>query len=298
MLLNLREYHRPAASGKGLDQALDLLARPGIHTVPLAGGDALVGSGDPAVEAVVDLQGLGLDTMTLAGQPPAFRIGALVTRGALGNAAPAQDFYDGIIASSARSWGGSVQRNRATVGGAVIAAGANDPLVAVLLACGAVAVYYDRSGAHELSLADFLPRRADLLNKPEAPALLIEILVPLPTGRCGGGLATVGRTPADAPIVLAAATLIIDVDSSEPRCIGARLALGGVAGSPLRLMPVEEALVGQALHPALMAAAGEHAAAIVDPQGDFRGSAAYRRAMAGILSERALRQAWANCREG
>ena len=80
MLLNLREYHRPADEGTtgGLARALEILSRSGISTVPLAGGDILVGSGDEAVEAVVDLQGLGLDTVTIgAGE---LRIGAMVTR--------------------------------------------------------------------------------------------------------------------------------------------------------------------------------------------------------------------------
>ena len=68
MLLNLREYHRPAEAGEqdGLAHALDLLARPQVHTVPLAGGDCLNGSGDPTIEAVVDLQALGLTEISLA----------------------------------------------------------------------------------------------------------------------------------------------------------------------------------------------------------------------------------------
>jgi CO/xanthine dehydrogenase FAD-binding subunit len=42
----------------------------------------------------------------------------------------------------------------------------------------------------------------------------------------------------------------------------------------------------------LLAQAAARAAELVNPTGDFRGSAEYRKAMAGVLSERALRQAW------
>ena len=86
MLLNLREYHRPAADGGhgGLTRALELLARPAIRTVALAGGDMLIGSGDQTIEAVVDLQGLedlyGLDTDPNAG---ALQAGAMMTRAEL-----------------------------------------------------------------------------------------------------------------------------------------------------------------------------------------------------------------------
>jgi hypothetical protein len=80
MLLNVREYHRISPQEPqrvALDQALALLARHDIHTVLLAGGDSLVGSADPAVEAVVDLQGLGLEAIRL--EEDGLHIGAMAT---------------------------------------------------------------------------------------------------------------------------------------------------------------------------------------------------------------------------
>jgi CO/xanthine dehydrogenase FAD-binding subunit len=56
MLYNLKEVHHPVK----LEEALSLLQRADVRTLPLAGGTALVGSDDPDVEAVVDLAGLGL----------------------------------------------------------------------------------------------------------------------------------------------------------------------------------------------------------------------------------------------
>jgi CO/xanthine dehydrogenase FAD-binding subunit len=55
---------------------------------------------------------------------------------------------------------------------------------------------------------------------------------------------------------------------------------------------VEELLVDQPLTSELIAAAAARAAEMVQPAGDFRGSAEYRKAMTGVLAERALRQAW------
>jgi len=287
MLLNLREYHRPSTDSmqRGLDRALSLLSRPGVRTVPLAGGDTLVGSADPTVDAVVDLQGLGLDIISFEPRAARLHIGAMVTRTALAEAEPAHTLYSGVIAEGARRWSGNVQRNRATVGGAVATAAANDPLVAALLACDAVLVLYGQSGTQEMSLADFLPRRVYALA---APALITGLIVAQPANRSGTALATVARTPADAPIVLAVASLTMD----DGRCADVRLALGGVAKTPLRLPEVEAMLTGQTLTPALSAAASRRAAALVHPTGDFQGSAEYRRAMAEILTGRALREAW------
>ena len=96
------------------------------------------------------------------------------------------------------------------------------------------------------------------------------------------------RTPSDAPIVVAAAMFALD----HGRCAAARVALGGVAQMPILLPEIEAALVGQIPSPDLFAEAGSRAASLVHPIGDFRGSAEYRRAMAGVLTERALHQAW------
>jgi carbon-monoxide dehydrogenase medium subunit len=296
MLLNLREYHRPAAEGnrQGLERALELLARPGIRTLPLAGGDTLLASADPTVEAVVDLQGLGLDVITEEGLSAGrLHVGAMVTRATL--AAYFRNERRGsprwIIGEGARRWGGSTQRNRATVGGALATAAADDPLVLVLLASAALVVLYSEKGTRLVPIADFLSQRAVL--EPEAPpglttsALIIETIIPRWDDPAGAALEVVARTPADAPIVAAAAVLTCDGD----RCAYGRLALGGVADVPLRLPEVEAMLAGQTLTADLIADAAARASALVHPSGDFRGSTEYRKAMARVLSERVLRTA-------
>ncbi len=288
MLLSLREYHRPADEGTtgGLERALELLSRPDIHTVLLAGGTALLASADPAVEAVVDLQGLGLDIITEMGRPHGrLHIGALVTRAALAESEPARTRHGGILATGACDWGGSVQRNRATVGGALVLAESNDPLVLALLVCDALVDLYGRHGTRVVPIADFLAHRGSWLAEP---ALITGVTVPFPAGTAGCALVDVARTPSDAPIVAAAAAL----SQANGRCAAARLALGGVADAPARLPEVEAMLAGQTLTEELVSAAAALAADLVSPAGDFRGSAEYRKAMAGVLAERALRQAW------
>jgi CO/xanthine dehydrogenase FAD-binding subunit len=291
MLLNLREYHRPR-DAEGFRQALDLLSRPDIRTVPLAGGDTLVGSGDRTVEAVVDLQALDdLDFIATDVNTQWLRVGALTTRTALAQYLERETRWSlcGVVAEGARRWGGGVQRNRATVGGAIATAASNDPLVVALLACAAQVTLVAPAGRRNLPLGEFLPARAALLAEP---ALIAEVFVPLDPESAppdaGWALASVARTPSDAPIVVAAAMLALERGS----CTAARVALGGIAQSPILLPEIEAALAGQAPSHDLFAVAGSRAAALVQPIGDFRGSAEYRRAMAGVLTERVLHQAW------
>ncbi len=294
MLLNLREYHRPAAEGRGLGDALALLARPGIRTVVLAGGDTLLAAADPTIEAVVDLQGLGLDQLTFDHERGLLHIGALVTRARL--AAGEGASYAGLtsplrgfLGQCAQRWSGSVQRNRATVGGAAVVAADNDPLPAALLACDAEVILATQAGEQVMSYAEFLDRRAALLA---APAIVTGLRVPVTDAATGYALETVARTPSDAPIVLAVAALTFGALSAhDGRCTAARLALGGVAPNPLRVPAVEAALTGQSLTPDLIADAAAQLAPLVHPAGDFRGSGEYRREMAVVLARRALTQA-------
>jgi CO/xanthine dehydrogenase FAD-binding subunit len=192
------------------------------------------------------------------------------------------------VAEAARRWAGSVQRNRATAGGAVVTADANDPLIVALLACDAEVTMVSvagRSGTTRLPLAEFLAQRTALLA---APAIVTEVRIPWPASPHGGALASVARTPADAPIVIAAATM----HRAGERCQTARLAPGGVADAPLDLSQMAATLAGRPWRDAAVAALAARVAVGLHPAGDFRGSATYRQAMAEVLCARALRAAW------
>jgi len=225
MLLNLKEYHRPTphpALEHALNEVLELLARTETRSVALAGGDTLLASGDDSVETVVDLQALGLDYLYGDPSTGSFIVGAMATRTELSANETARDLASGILCEGARRWSGNVQRNRATIGGAVVVARPDDPLVVALLACDATVKLYGSEGYQTLDLDQFLQQRK---NPLESPALVVEIAVPLELARRRGALALVARTPADAPIVAACAV----IEAEGGRCSHVRLALGGVA---------------------------------------------------------------------
>jgi carbon-monoxide dehydrogenase medium subunit len=82
---------------------------------------------------------------------------------------------------------------------------------------------------------------------------------------------------------------VIATDASGA-CTHARIALGGVATIPLRARDAERSLVGRHIDHAAIPEAAALAAAATDPIDDLRGSAAYKRAMARVWTERALRE--------
>ncbi|MEM1231728.1 MAG: FAD binding domain-containing protein [Pseudomonadota bacterium] len=69
---------------------------------------------------------------------------------------------------------------------------------------------------------------------------------------------------------------------------GVRIALGGVAATPVRIAAVETALEGAALTPALIDEACAALESAITPISDVRASADYRRAVAGNLLRKAL----------
>ena len=279
MLINLRQSHHP----HDLQEALRLLRRLRPRTVPLAGGSTLIGSEDRNVEAVVDLQNLGLRYVKMDRDSQSVLIGAMATLADVSRSDAVRRVYDGIISEAAHRSAGSVLRNQATIGGAVAVANPADELLVVLLACDAHVTICASEAIH-LSLAEFLTRRDELLAEH---ALITEVALSLPQGQTGAAVQRIARTPAEAPIVCAAAVLSF----SSGMCTTARLALGGVSETPVRLPKVEVMLAGQAVNSELIEAAAEKVTELVDPTGDFRGSAAYRKAMAGVLSARALKGA-------
>jgi carbon-monoxide dehydrogenase medium subunit len=276
MLINLRHYHRP----RDVQNALYLLRRPQVRTVPLAGGSTLLGSGDRTVEAVVDLQDLGLRYIRFAEDSGIISIGAMATLADVSGSAEVRGLLGGMLAQAAHRSAGSVLRNQATVGGAVAVAGSADELLVALLACDA-RVSLHATDPMRLPLADFLARRQELLA---AHALITAVDVPRPPARTWAALERVARTPADSAIVCAAAALSFDGEM----CTSAGLALGGVGDTAMRAIGVERMLAGQSLTPELVQRATAEVEALVVPIGDFRGSGAYRKAVAGVLAGRAL----------
>ena len=69
-----------------------------------------------------------------------------------------------------------------------------------------------------------------------------------------------------------------------------RVALGAAATTPVRARRVEDALRGQRLTPDLIKEAAAIVRDEVDPLDDLRGSAAYKREMARVWTQRALQE--------
>src|SRR5437764_13908260 len=112
MLLNLLEYHWV----EQIDDALILLSRTDMKTVPLAGGTYLLGLQDESIQAVVDLRDLELAYISEDAQ--GMHIGAMTTLQSMAEAPELKGLAAGILSRVALASSFSrLIRSSVTLGG-------------------------------------------------------------------------------------------------------------------------------------------------------------------------------------
>lgn len=253
-------YHRPAS----VAEALQLKEKLGQGAVFLAGGTEVNNLHAPRPKALIDLAALGLDKIEVSAKGT--RLGAAVTFQQLIEHAEVPWF----LKTAAQQMVNRNIRNRATVGGQLGTNRSCADLIPTLLSADAQVVLSDR----ELPVEKYLAGEQ---------GLILAVLVP--ATKRGFGLFHQTRTAADISIVTASASLELDGKNVKKPI----LAVGGVAQHVVRLHDVEAALDGKPL-PAQEQLEARIAEA-VHPIDDLRGSAAFKRQIASVLGERALRAA-------
>jgi CO/xanthine dehydrogenase FAD-binding subunit len=242
----LKAYHRPAS----LAEALRLLSRSGINTTIVAGGTYINAHMDNMVDEVIDLQAIGLTEVSYSSDH--LTLGAMVRLQSLVEDSQAPS----LLREAVHREGPNTLRYAATVGGLVVGASKESELLAALLVFEAEVQIQSTHGSKRLPLADFW---RDVPAALDGGLVTAVSLAALATGKTAS--ARVARTPADQPIVAAAARL----DPSGQL----HLALCGVSQTPILVDP-------------------NNVKAAVNPPGDFRGSSEYRRQMAATLARRVV----------
>jgi carbon-monoxide dehydrogenase medium subunit len=116
--------------------------------------------------------------------------------------------------------------------------------------------------------------------------MVVAARLPVPGPTVGWAVDEIARRPGD--FALAGAICTVDVDG-EGRCSGARVALFGVASTPVRSRGAEEVLMGQQVDDAVLDAAAAVSLDGVDVLGDeVHAAAAYRRDAGRALVRRTL----------
>jgi CO/xanthine dehydrogenase FAD-binding subunit len=135
-----------------------------------------------------------------------------------------------------------------------------------------------------------------LVTAKDPVELVTQVLIPAPpAGRLGSAFQKFSRRAGDFAVVSAFARLVRD---ESGQIVDARIALGGVGGTPVRPHSAERRLVGTAGDAAAIAEAAELAASESDPTDDVHASAKFRRHLARELTVRVLKKSMASPSEG
>ena len=281
------EFHSPAS----LDDALEMLDRYGGDARLMAGGTALVLQmkqrfAQPAhvigLRPLAQTGGLGAVEET----DGVLRIGSLCTLRRLEDH-PLLRARIPLLAETVSRVATRRIRSMATIGGALVNGDPNQDPPPSLIALGASVELTSSSGSRICPVEDlFIDYYETDVRPGEA---LTAVNVPAPAEDTSGAyLKFLPRTAEDYATVSVAAVVSRRPDNT---CRDVRIALGAVGTTPVRARAAEGMLRGQELTEAAIRAAAATVPDTVDPLDDFRGSADYKREMAGVLTRRAVMQA-------
>lgn len=270
-----------------LKEAMDLLAQHGEDAKLLAGGHSLL----PAMKLrlmqprllidlarVPDLAGITVSATQVS-------IGAMTLHADVAASAELAQLLPGLGEAAIRI--GDVQvRNRGTIGGSVAHADPAADYPVILSALNASMVVASPAGSRIIGVDQFF---LDYFTTALEPGEVVTAVnIPLPPAGSGTAYAKLAHPASGYVVVSAGATISRDASGT---CTAARVALGGLAGTPIRATVAEAALVGQQLTPEAIATAAAHAAEGTEPEGDIYASGEYRRHVAAVYAGKAIQAA-------
>ena len=272
------------------DEAVSLLAEY-LEAKSLAGGtDWLVQQRIDAIKVstVVDLKRIpGLIGVEQTGDT--VRIGAATPAAQLTRHPLLIANYPGLVKGI--DYIGSTQiQGRCTLGGNLCNASPAADTVPAMIANEAEAIVVGPSGERRVAVVDFAvgPGRT-ILSKGEF-VTAIELPLPEPD-RADAYLRFTPRTEMDIAVVSAGVSLRLDGDTIR----GARVAVGAVAATALRLDAAAEMLDGVLASQADFSAFQQCVSDAVTPISDKRGTAWFRKQIIGVITVRAVENAVAAC---
>jgi carbon-monoxide dehydrogenase medium subunit len=271
------DYTKPGT----LEEAISALSDGGEDAKLLAGGHSLI----PLMKLRLAAPSLLIDIGGLAGlggierQNGDWRIGALTRHAELERTPDL-----GVVAKAAGTIADPQVRNRGTIGGSLAHGDPASDLPAVLLACDGSVTVQGPGGQRTIAAADLF--QDYMQTALEANEVLVEIRIPALDG-WGFGYQKFNRRSEDWAMVAVSAV----VKASDGVCEDVRIGLTNLGSVPLRAQAAEQALRGQSLSAESIAGAAAEAAEGTDPPADLNASADYKRHLARVLCERALREA-------
>jgi carbon-monoxide dehydrogenase medium subunit len=272
-------YHRPDT----VEETLALLGGLGADAKVLAGGQSLVPILNMRLAApahLVDVNRLA-ELAYVRAEAGSVRVGALARH--------VDVEHDTSVFSLLRKATSCVAhpaiRNRGTTVGSLVHADPAAELPAVLTLVDGWVTVASASGRRDVPAAEFFLGPLESAVRPGE--LAVAATFPLPPARTGTAWLEVSRRRGDYAVCGVGVLVTLDDDG---RVASARAAYVSVGPTPVAV-DLTDAVIGQPGSSADWGAAGALAAGTVRPDDDIHATAAYRRQLVAVLTERACREA-------
>jgi carbon-monoxide dehydrogenase medium subunit len=274
-------FLRPAT----LADALAALARAGPETRVVAGGTDLMvelGRGVKPARQLVDLSALEEELRFVTSGPGQLTFGALTTHNDV-LASPLFRREALPLVQACAEVGAPQIRTRGTIAGNVVTSSPANDTITALVALDAEVELAHEDGRRRMTIEDFCTGFRTTALRPGELVRAISIR-PLGATRRGMFL-KLGLRRAQAISVVNVAVVLGFEGATVAE---ARIALGCVGPTIVRVPEAEEMLLGRPLSQAIAAEVAVKTASFIVPIDVIRGSAEYRRATVAALVERAL----------
>jgi xanthine dehydrogenase small subunit len=186
----------------------------------------------------------------------------------------------GFLHAPARSIGGPAVRNMGTVGGNLFAPNPYGDFTVALLALDAVVSVQGGLGSRDVGIEEFLQSR-----ERQSGTLVLSISCQKPASADAFRYCKIARIKPKGGSVI---TLAAHLPTSSGRIVGARIALGSMAPTPIRARAAERALEGRSLDASAISAAASAVVEGTSPADNALASAWYRREIVGVHLRRLL----------
>lgn len=267
-------------------EAVGLLAEYGPRVTVMAGGtDVLVAMKfTQSPEYVMSLERIPGLAYVVFDETKGLRIGAKATVADL-LAQPEVKAHYPALWNAARIFATAQVRNTATVLGNLLRASPAGDCSCAVYAIGGTVVLQGSAGRREVDIDDFWLSYGVTARRPDEFA--IELVLPMPANGSRSAFKRMARMHED----LAKLNVAVHLEMLEQRCVNARIAMGCVAPTPLRLKNIEVLLKGKEITAELLQRIEEAVPSEISPIDDKRSTAEYRKQVSGVLLKRTIQEA-------
>jgi len=276
-----------------VEEALDALSRYGEEAKVLAGGHSLIPlmklrlASPKYLIYIGKIQGLSY----IREEAGKISIGCMTTH-AMIESSDLLRKKNLLLSETASKIGDLQVRNMGTIGGSLAHADPAADYPAAITALEGEIVARSVKGERVIKAQEFF--KGPFSTALRSDELLVEVRVPSMEGYFGAAYEKLVFRATDYAIVGVAAVLELDRGGAIQR---ARVALTGVGSTPVRAKSVEEELIGKQASKDLIVKVSTRASEGLNPPSDIRASSEYRKAMAAVMTKRALLRALERAQE-